>query len=66
MKKQIKINDEKYWKIFRKVSNSWDNLIEESIRTKVSMADIIAYKYKTTYVVAADIAGSIALSKAIG
>lgn len=66
MKNEIRINDEKYWKIFHNVSDNWDSLVKQSIKTKVSMADIISNKYKTSYAVGADIAGSIALSKAIG
>lgn len=66
MGKQVKENDEQYWKIFHKVSDNWKNLLEQSSKTRISVADIIANKYKISYAVAADIAGSIALSIAIG
>ena len=61
-----KISQEKYWRLFRIVGNNWDNLTKQSCESKISMADLISYKYKTSYAVAADIANSIALSKAIG
>ena len=61
-----KISQKKYWTLFRIVGNNWDNLIKQSRETKISIADLIFYKYKTSYAVGADIANSIALSKAIG
>ena len=61
-----KISQKKYWTLFRIIGNNWDNLTKQSCETKISMADLISYKYKTSYAVAADIANSIALSKAIG
>ena len=64
--RKIIIVDEKYWKVFREVSKDWDNLVKQSNKTKVSIADIIAHKYNISYVAGADIAGSIALSNAIG
>ena len=61
-----KISQKKYWMLFRIVGNNWDDLTKQSYKTKISMADLISYKYKISYAVAADIANSIALSKAIG
>lgn len=61
-----KISNEKYWRIFRKVCKEWNNLTKLSCEIKLSVADIIADKYNTCYAVGADIANSIALSKAIG
>lgn len=61
-----KISQKKYWALFRIVSNNWDDLTKQSYKTKISIADLISYKYKTSYAVAADIANSIALGKAIG
>ena len=61
-----KISQKKYWALFRIVFNNWDDLTKQSYKTKISVADLISYKYKTSYAVAADIANSIALSKAIG
>lgn len=65
MQKQIEVNDKKYCEVFSKVSKDWNNLVKQSIETKVSTADIISYKYKISYAVAADIASSIALSISI-
>lgn len=55
----------KYWRIFHKAYKDWDSLVELSYKTKSSVADIIVDKYNTCYAVGADIANSIALSKAV-
>lgn len=61
-----KVSQEKYWTLFRIVNNSWDDLTKQSCEMGISVADLISYKYKTSYAVGVDIANSIALSKAIG
>lgn len=60
------ISDTRYWDIYHRAYKNWDTLIKLAQNTKISVADIIADKYKTCYAVGADIANSIALIKTIG
>lgn len=60
------IPDEKYWDIYHKVWEHWNELTSMARTTGISVADIIADKYNTCYAVGADIANSISLSKTIG
>lgn len=60
------IPDEKYWNIYRRAWTEWEENIARAKMDNLSVADVIADNYKTSYAVGADIANSIALSKAIG
>ena len=59
------ISDEKYWGIYHKVWEHWSDLTALARKTGLSVADVIAREYRTSYAVGADIANSVSLSKRI-